>query len=157
MARGSLGLGVMAPFARSWARLSRRGWAAVVLRSFGVGALATVTDLVTLAVLVSGLGVAPRLASFPALTLGIVVQFFGNKLVAFEDRSERWARQGAEFLAVEALGFVLNLVLFDRVMALTRLPYLVVRLMTTSFVYFAVCLPLWSRIFKVGRAAEGSS
>lgn len=136
-------------------RLRRR--VAVVLRSFGVGGVATLVDLATLALLVSGFGVAPRVASLPALTLGIVVQFFGNKLVAFADDTPDWARQGAEFLGVEALGFVLNLVLFDRMMVLTRLPYLVARVITTSFVYFAVCLPLWSRIFKVGGTRETSS
>lgn len=124
---------------------------AVLVRSLGVGVLATATDLGVLALLVSGFGLAPRVASVPALVLGIAIQFFGNKLLAFDDRRPQWLRQGAQFMAVEALGFVLNLVLFDRVMALTRLPYLPVRLATTSLVYFCVCLPLWSLIFKPSR------
>jgi len=123
---------------------------AVLVRSMGVGVIATATDLGVLALLVSGLGVSPRSASLPALLLGIVVQFLGNKLVAFEDRRPEWLRQGAQFMAVEALGFVANLVLFDRAMALTHLPYLAVRLATTSLVYFAICLPLWTRIFRTG-------
>ena len=121
---------------------------AVLVRSMGVGALATATDLGVMALFVSGFGVAPRFASVPALVLGISIQFLGNKLVAFDDRSNDWLRQGGEFMAVEALGFALNLLLFDRAMALTHLPYLAVRLVTTSLVYFAVCLPLWSLIFK---------
>ena len=122
--------------------------ALIVLRSAGVGLLATATDLVVLAVLVSGLHVSPRLASLPALALGIGVQFVGNKLFAFEDRSKAWMRQGVQFLAVESLGFVANLVLYD--LAITRfdLPYLALRLLTTNIVYFAICLPLWSRIFR---------
>ncbi len=123
---------------------------AVLVRSMGVGVFATATDLGVLALLVSGLGLSPRAASLPALVLGIVVQFLGNKLVAFEDRRPEWLRQGAQFMAVEALGFVANLVLFDRAMALTHLPYLAVRLATTLLVYFAICLPLWTRIFRTG-------
>lgn len=120
----------------------------VLLRSSAVGLLATVTDLVVLVLLVSGGGIDVRIASVPALTLGIAVQFVGNKLFAFEDRSQEWARQGAQFLLVEALGFSANLVLFDLIVSRTHLPYLPVRLLTTSLVYFGICLPLWSRIFK---------
>jgi putative flippase GtrA len=118
-----------------------------LLRSAGVGALAA-TDLGALAFLVSALGVSPRAASIPALVLGISVQFFGNKLFAFGDRSKDWLRQGAQFLGVEALGFTANLVLYDLVITHTHLPYLAVRVVTTSVVYFCICLPLWSRIFK---------
>ncbi len=109
--------------------------------------LATATDLLTLAVLVSGLHVSPRVASIPALVLGISMQFAGNKWFAFGDRSNRWVQQGAQFLAVESIGFVANLVLFDLAVTLTRLPYLPLRLLTTNIVYFCICLPLWSRIF----------
>jgi putative flippase GtrA len=127
----------------------------VLLRSAGVGALATVTDLLMLALLVGALALPPRLASVPALVLGIGVQFAGNKLFAFEDRSPRWVRQGAQFLGVEALGFTLNLLLFDLAMTRTPLPYLLARMLTTSIVYFAVCLPLWSLIFRPELRPEG--
>ncbi|HMR08838.1 MAG TPA: GtrA family protein [Polyangiaceae bacterium] len=120
----------------------------IVIRSSAVGLLATATDLVVLALLVSGVGMDPRVASLPALCLGIGIQFVGNKWFAFENRERAWARQGAQFLAVETLGFGANLVLFDLVMAHSSLPYLPVRLVTTSLVYFGICLPLWSRIFK---------
>lgn len=115
-----------------------------------MGLLATVTDLGVLALLVSGLGVSPRVASVPALVLGISVQFAGNKWFAFGDRSRDWLRQGAQFLGVEAAGFVANIVLFDLAITLTRLPYLPLRLLTTNLVYFCFCLPLWSRIFRPG-------
>ena len=120
----------------------------VLLRSAGVGIVATLVDLGVLALLVSGLGVPVRAASIPALSLGIAVQFFGNKLFAFGDRSNAWLRQGTQFLGVEALGFVANLMLFDFIVSHTQLPYLAVRLVTTAIVYYAVCLPLWSKIFK---------
>ena len=115
-----------------------------------VGSVATIVDLATLSVLVSGLGLNARVSSAPALALGIAAQFVGNKLFAFGDRSRAWMRQGLQFLAVEALGFVANLAIFDLVMAHTRLPYLPVRLCTTNLVYFGICLPLWSRIFRPG-------
>lgn len=124
----------------------RAAW--LVVRSAGVGVLATATDLAVLALLVSGFGVSPRIASVPALALGIAVQFVGNKLFAFNDRSRAWLRQGAQFLGVETLGFVANLVLFDLAMTRTPLPYLPARLLTTNVVYFCICLPLWSLIFR---------
>ena len=114
----------------------------------GVGAIATLTDLLVLTVLASGFHFGPRVASLPALMSGIVVQFLGNKLFAFEDRSKRWAEQAALFLAVEAIGFAANLYLFDVAVRALPLPYVVVRLLTTNAVYFGLCLPLWSRIFS---------
>jgi putative flippase GtrA len=121
----------------------------------GVGALATLIDLATLTALVSGLHLSPRVASLPGLTLGIAVQFFGNKLFAFGDRSEKWGRQLAQFLAVEALGFVANLALYDFAVSRFALHYIVLRLITTNVVYFGLCLPLWSRIFRA--SSEGAS
>jgi putative flippase GtrA len=139
------------PGQRAWRRL------ALVARSMAVGSIATVIDLGTLGLLVSGLGLSPRVASAPALVLGIVAQFVGNKLFAFGDRSRAWVRQGLQFLMVEALGFVANLVLFDLVVTHTHWPYLPVRLCTTNVVYFGICLPLWSRIFhRSALACRGS-
>lgn len=128
---------------------------ATVARSAIIGILATLTDLTALALLVSGFGMSPRLASMPALALGIAVQFVGNKWFAFGDRSPAWLRQGAQFLGVETLGFVANLLLFDLALRFTHLPYLPLRLLTTNLVYFAICLPLWSLIFK-NRTEESS-
>ena len=119
-----------------------------VLRSMGVGGVATLTDLAVLGALASGLHLGPRAASLPALLAGIAVQFAGNKLFAFEDHSKRWGEQLALFLGVEALGVAANLALFDVAVRALPLPYLATRLLTTNIVYFAVCLPLWSRIFK---------
>ncbi|MCA9629542.1 MAG: GtrA family protein [Myxococcales bacterium] len=127
-----------------------RGWQRfwLLARSLAVGSLATVFDLGTLALLVHAVGVDPRLASLPALSLGVVAQFLGNKLFAFQDYRADWLRQGLSFLAVEALGFSANLLLFHLAVSFTPLPVLPVRLAITSLVYFGVCLPLWSRIFS---------
>ena len=119
-----------------------------LLRSAGVGLFATGTDLALLALLVSALDVPVRVASVVALTSGMAVQFFGNKLLAFRDRSSRWLSQGAQFLGVETLGFLLNIALYDLALTHTHLPYFPLRLGTTSLVYFLVCFPLWLRIFK---------
>jgi putative flippase GtrA len=116
-------------------------------RSALVGLAATVLDFGVLSLLVTGLGVPARLASLPALALGICVQFVGNKWLAFRDPSPEWLRQAGLFLAVEGLGLLANLVVFDRLLVWTPLPYLVCRVVSTSLVYFALCLPLWARIF----------
>ncbi len=135
----------------------------VVVRSMGVGAAATLLDLGVLALLVSALGVSARLASAPALLLGVTAQFVGNKLFAFRDRSRDWVRQGLGFFAVEALGLLANLALFDLAVRHTAVPYLLARLGITSLVYFAVCLPLWSLVFRASAtpalvpAPEGQS
>lgn len=116
-------------------------------RSAVVGLVATGLDFFVLIALVSGFNVAPRLASIPALTLGIAAQFVGNKWLAFRDPSRDWLRQAGCFLAIEAFGFACNALCFDRLLLLTHLPYVVCRVLSTSIVYFGVCLPLWSRLF----------
>lgn len=120
-------------------------------RSAAVGVLATALDFLTLIVLVSALHVPARVASFPALGLGVVAQFMGNKRFAFRDESPDWLRQGACFLAIEALGFACNALFFDRLLVATHWPYVICRVLSTSLVYFCVCLPLWSRLFASPR------
>lgn len=121
-------------------------------RSAAVGVAATALDFVTLTALVSWLGVAPRIASLPALCAGIAVQFVGNKHFAFRDGTPGWPRQLLLFLSVEALGVLGNLLIFDRLIAWTPLPYLVCRMLSSSLVYFSVCLPLWARLFAATEA-----
>ncbi len=116
-------------------------------RSAAVGLVATLADLVLLSLLVRVGHVDPRVASVPALCLGIVIQFAGNKRFAFRDRSADWLRQALLFLAVEALSFTANLVLFDLGVRLVPLPLVALRLVTTNLVYFALALPLWARVF----------
>lgn len=131
------------------ARTSKlRAAARRVLRSIGVGGIATGADLLVLAVAVSGFGVGARIASIPALLVGIAVQFVGNKWFAFEDRSRAWVKQGALFLAVEAAGLIANAVVYDLLIQHSTIPYLLARLISTSLVYFGICLPLWSLIFR---------
>ncbi|MFO0760484.1 MAG: GtrA family protein [Byssovorax sp.] len=121
------------------------------MRSALVGGVATFADLASMALLVHGAGTSPRAASPIALALGIAFQFVGNKLFAFRDARPRWGRQAAQFLLVEAIGFTANLLLFDMLVRVSPLPLLLTRVLTQSIVYFGVCLPLWSRIFKAHR------
>lgn len=123
------------------------------LRSVAVGLVATASDLASLCGLVALCGLSPRAASVPALALGVGIQFVGNKLFAFRDRSRAWGRQAALFLCVESLGFAANLALFDLAATQVALPLAVLRLATTSLVYFALCLPLWSLVFRQPRVA----
>lgn len=130
---------------------------ALYARSLGVGAVATVVDQLTLAALVSVVGLAPRLASAPTFAIGVLAQFVGNKWLAFRDDSPRWAAQGAQFALVELCALAANVALFDLAMKHLTLPYPVVRLVTTNVVYVAVSLPLWSLIFRPALAEGGSS
>lgn len=124
----------------------------ILLRSAGVGAGATLVDLLALTVLVSGFGVPASVASAPALLLGMATQFVGTKRFAFRDRSREWVRQGLAFAAVEALSLVANLALFELALRYTPVPYVLARLACTSLVYFAISLPLWSRVFSLDAA-----
>ena len=121
---------------------------ALLTRSAGVGLLATLADLAVLSLLVHLGHLHPRVASVPALSFGILVQFIGNKRFAFRDSSPDWVQQGLLFLAVEALSFGANLLLFDVAVRLFAWPLLALRLGTTNLVYFFVSLPLWARVFR---------
>lgn len=119
-----------------------------MLRSLGVGGLGSLVDFVVLALLATGFGLGPRVASPFALLAGMAVQFFGQKLFAFRDRRAAWGSQLVLFGLVEAGGLVMNLVLFDlAVRALPSVPYLGLRVLVQLGVYLGFCLPLWSRIF----------
>jgi len=119
-----------------------------LLRSGAVGIVATMVDLVTLWMLVELIGLTPAWANVPGLTAGVAVQFFGNKLFAFRDRSPDYLRQGTLFLAVEAGAFLLNAVAFHSLTTLTSVPYILARLVATAAVYFCFSYPLWRMIFR---------
>ncbi len=127
---------------------------ATLARGAGVGAVATAVDIVTLAALVHAFGVSARVASVPALSLGVVIQFIGSKLVTFRDRDRAWRPQALRFAAVEAVGFAANLALFDLAVRVVALPPVALRLVTTNVIYFCVCLPLWARIFRGSARGE---
>ena len=122
-----------------------------LLRSGGAGALAAGTDLLTLTLLVQMLGVAPRLASIPALTLGAIVMFFGQKYLAFQTSGKPSARELGLFSLVQLGGLALTALLFDR--ALHASPvlarhYVATRLVVTNLVWLGYSFPLWHFVFK---------
>lgn len=126
----------------------------VLLRSVGVGAVASGVDLAALALFTGALGLHPRMASAPALTLGGVVQFIGNKRFAFRNDDPTWIPQALHFAAVECATFLANLLLFDLASRVCTLPPVPLRVVTTGIVYFSVSLPLWSQIFRTPRSEQ---
>jgi putative flippase GtrA len=125
----------------------------VVARSLGVGLVASACDLALLTALIQGLDVSARHANAPGLLLGAVVQFAGNKWLAFRDPSPRWVAQGTAFALVQGAAMVLQWALFDR-LVIAGLHFAWARIASTAAVYFAFSLPLWSRIFRARASRE---
>jgi putative flippase GtrA len=129
-----------------------------VLRALLAGGAATLADVAVLALLVSAFGLAPRFASIPALVVGGVVNFLGNRHFAFRATSGSLAKQAVLYAVVELAALAANGVLFDVVMRL--LPpglawaYVPVRLVTSHVVFLAWSYPLWRLVFRVPRSAE---
>jgi len=128
-----------APASRS---LLERFW--VLVRSGMVGLLATVSDLGTLAILIHGVGLHERLANVPSLLPGLLIQFFGNKFFAFEDRSKAIVKQGTLFFSIEMVAFALNVLMFDLLVNLTGMHWILARLLGTNIVYLGFSFPMWS-------------
>jgi putative flippase GtrA len=125
---------------------------AQLLRAGIAGLAATGSDLATLAVLVSVLHVDPRLASLPALVVGGVVNFVGNRHFAFRAKDGHLGKQAAGYVAVEVVALALNGLLYDTV--LRAVPgaahvYWLVRLATSHLVFLAWSYPLWRLVFRV--------
>jgi putative flippase GtrA len=123
-----------------------------LLRAGLAGAAATLVDLAVLAVLVSGLGVPARIASVPALVLGGVANFLGNRHFAFRASRGSIARQALLYTAVEVVALALNGALFDLVLRThpdAVHAYALVRLATSHLVFLCWSYPLWNKVFKV--------
>lgn len=122
-----------------------------LLRSAGAGAAATLVDLGLLTGLVALAGVSPRAASVPALVVGNVVTFFGQKSFAFHAPRAHAAGQAVGFVLVEGGGFVLNVLLFElvlRLLPVATLHYALTRLLTTNAVWLLYSFPLWHLVFR---------
>ncbi len=121
------------------------------LRSLLVGAAATVADLVALTALVELAGLSPALANVPALGVGVLIQYFGNKYLAFRDRSRDHLRQGAAFALVEVGTLALNALAFHALVTALALPYGLARVVGSALVYVGFSYPLWRRVFRPTR------
>jgi putative flippase GtrA len=132
---------------------------APLLRAGVAGAAATGSDLAALTLLVSVLQVDPRIANVPALLVGGVVNFVGNRHFAFRAQRGHVGRQAVGYTAVELVALALNGFLYDLV--LRTVPdashlYWVVRLATSHLVFLAWSYPLWRRVFRVAPSATAS-
>jgi len=119
-------------------------------RSAIIGLVATLADLAMLALLVHGLHVAAAWANVPALSVGLALQFVGNKFWAFENRATDpavLARQGGAFLLVEAIAFILNAGFFHIFAVALAAPPLFARLIASTLVYFGFSYRFWTIIF----------
>lgn len=123
----------------------------VLLKSGLVGVFATATDIILLVLLVDVLGWPATSANVPALSVGLLIQFLGNKYFAFEDRRSDAAnllRQGALFALVEVAAFGLSAALFHGLVTSVGTHHLVARLFGSALVYFCFSLPLWRLVFR---------
>lgn len=124
---------------------------ATFVRSVLVGLVATAVDVGALFVLVHLAGLSPAAANVPALLLGVLLQYLGNKHLAFADRTSDHLRQGGLFALVEVGTLALNAAGFHVLVTLTRVPYVLARPIVTLAVYCLFSYPLWARIFSGGR------
>lgn len=126
-----------------------------VLRAALAGGAATAADVATLTVLVSALHVDPHYANLPALLVGGILGFFGNRHFVFRAGTGDPKRQFAGYVIVEGIGLFLSGLLFD--LALRYVPhsrdfYVPLRLVSGNVVFLAWSFPLWNRVFRVPQA-----
>ncbi|HEY6463467.1 MAG TPA: GtrA family protein, partial [Polyangiaceae bacterium] len=120
------------------------------------GGAATLADVGMLTLLVVCFGIAPRVASVPALVVGGVVNFLGNRHYAFRARSGHLGKQAAGYTAVELVALALNGFLYDTVLRTapeTAHAYWLVRLATSNLVFLAWSYPMWRHVFRAPREA----
>jgi putative flippase GtrA len=130
-----------------------------LLRSGLAGVAATLADLLTLTVLVTGAHWEARAANVPALLVGGIVNFLGNRHYAFQAQEGNAAKQAVGYAAVEGVALALNGILYDAVLAwwpATAQFYWVLRLVTTNVVFVLWSYPLWQRVFRVRREGVAS-
>ncbi len=134
---------------------TRRAKIGRLIRSAGVGVVASVVDLLALVVLVELIGATPVYANIPALACGLAIQFFGNKYFAFRDKSRAFLRQGLQFALIELGALALNGLAFHILASHTLLPYVLLRLLCSAGVYAAYSFPLWGLIFRARPSSSG--
>jgi putative flippase GtrA len=119
-------------------------------RSALTGGAATLADLAVIAFATGVLHASPRAANVPALLVGAIVQFLGNKHFAFRARGGDLRRQAALFVAAEAVALALNAALYHAVATLVPLApatAVLARAITTNLVFLLWSYPVWRRVF----------
>lgn len=117
---------------------------------------ATLTDQAVLFVSVVLLGIAPTRASVPALLCAGIVNFLGNRWLAFRDRGGELARQAPRFALVQGVSIALNALLFDlgmRNLAGHVHAYWALRLFVNNAVYLAWSYPMFGLVFPARERA----
>lgn len=127
-------------------------------RSALTGGAATLADLAVIAFATGVLHASPKAANVPALLVGALAQFFGNKHFAFRAGGGDLRRQAALFVATEAVALALNAALYHGVASLVPLApatAVLARAITTNVVFLLWSYPVWKRVFAApaGRAA----
>lgn len=117
-------------------------------RGAGVGVVATVVDLLTLALLVEVASLHPTLANVPALLVGAAVQFVGCRHVVFGAGDGSLRRQLVGFALAEAGTLLLNALAFHALVTLTPVPYALARPLGTFLVFIGFSYPVWQRVFR---------
>lgn len=127
----------------------------VLAKSMLAGGAATIVDLGALTLMVSLLGLAPRVASIPALALAGTVSFLGNRHFAFRAAGGDRTRQAKLFVLVHLATLAINAILFD--LAIRGLgehvPYWAVRMVVSNVVYLCWSFPMFRRVFPVSEPA----
>lgn len=121
-----------------------------LLRSAGAGAVSTIVDLSALTSLIELAKWTPRAANIPALVLGGITMFIGQKYFAFRARGDV-KKEVALFVLVQAGALFLNGFLFDLAMRVSPLfarYYLFVRMAVGNVVWLGYSFPLWHLVFK---------
>jgi len=123
-------------------------------RSALIGAIVIALDVLLLGVLVEDAGLSLAVANIPALGIGLIGAFFGNKYFAFRDHSPRVGRQGAAFLLVAAAAIAMNAALFHLFGPLGGLSWPVARILSSTLTYFGLTYRLVGQIFHANSAAR---
>jgi len=135
------------------ARRSIRDRIAQLGRSTIVGIVATILDYTILEICVRGLGATPLIGKIPALTVGTLTQFFGNRHYGFRAQSGKLHRQLPLFLLVEASAFLVTLEVFH-LLVKWGVPLEIANGLSGTIVYFGVSYPIWHWVFSDGMKDE---
>jgi putative flippase GtrA len=130
------------------------------VRAGAAGICATAVDLATLTLLVSGFHLSPHVANVPALVMGGLANFVGNRHFAFRSSHESLPKQALGYTVVEIVALALNGWLFE--LALRLFPhathaYWALRLATSHMVFLLWSYPLWCFVFKSASPARSPS
>jgi putative flippase GtrA len=123
-----------------------------LVRSGGAGSLATVADMGSFWILVRFFAIDPVPARLPALLLGSVVMFLGNKYFVFQRHSaQTLARETILFTVVQAVGIALTNWVFRVLLGLSptfEQHYILVGLVANNLTWLGYFFPLWHYVFK---------